>query len=475
MSKELRDPYALDPSEIRQPPASLREALREIGPGIILAGSIVGTGELIATTDLGAKVGFVLLWLVIFSCFIKVFVQIELGRYAIASGKTTLEAFHSVPTVGKLLVIWWLVMMLMTLFQLGAMVDGVAQAFGQLTPAVTERLGGFVQQSGLFVDDATRAQTLPWAVVTTVLAIALLVTGSYRIVQNVSLVLVCFFTFMTITCVVALPWAHEGFSFARLLEGFTFRITSDSWREAMTMFGITGVGASELISYPYWCIEKGYARWTGPPDGSAGWFERARGWLRVMRLDAWGSMVIYTTATVAFYVLGAGVLFDVFGGQGLGEGSRLVPSLIAMYTPVLGEFWARVLFVVGAIAVLFSTLFVSSAANARLTTDFLYVMGVYPRSDHRHRLMLIRAFCFVFPAIAFLLYVLVGKPVFMVQLGGLAQSVTLPMIAAVAVYFRLRRVPSGLRPTRLWDVGLVASALALGAAGAFTGWKLLFG
>ena len=40
------------------------------------------------TTSLGADWGFMFLWLILFSCLIKVFVQIELGRYAISSGET---------------------------------------------------------------------------------------------------------------------------------------------------------------------------------------------------------------------------------------------------------------------------------------------------------------------------------------------------------------------------------------------------
>ena len=60
--------------------------------------------------------------------------------------------------------------------------------------------------------------------------------------------------------------------------------------------------------YPYWCVEKGYARFVGPRDGPAEWIARARGWIRVMHLDIACSLVIYTMATVAFYLLGAGVL-----------------------------------------------------------------------------------------------------------------------------------------------------------------------
>ena len=52
---------------------------------------------------------------------------------------------------------------------------------------------------------------------------------------------------------------------------------------ALATFGIIGVGATELIAYPYWCIEKGYAKFTGNARDDAAWAARARGWMRVMR------------------------------------------------------------------------------------------------------------------------------------------------------------------------------------------------
>ena len=51
------------------PPTTLAGRLREIGPGIIISGAIVGSGELIVTTKLGAEAGFALLWLILFSCW----------------------------------------------------------------------------------------------------------------------------------------------------------------------------------------------------------------------------------------------------------------------------------------------------------------------------------------------------------------------------------------------------------------------
>ena len=54
--------------DVRPPPVSIRASLAYLGPGIILASSIVGSGELIAATRVGAEAGFALLWLIIIGC-----------------------------------------------------------------------------------------------------------------------------------------------------------------------------------------------------------------------------------------------------------------------------------------------------------------------------------------------------------------------------------------------------------------------
>lgn len=69
-------------SPVKEAPKDLRGILRQLGPGLIISANIVGSGELIVTTKLGADIGFMLLWFIIFGCMIKVFLQVELGRYA---------------------------------------------------------------------------------------------------------------------------------------------------------------------------------------------------------------------------------------------------------------------------------------------------------------------------------------------------------------------------------------------------------
>ena len=61
------------------------------------------------------------------------------------------------------------------------------------------------------------------------------------------------------------------------------------------------------------CIPTGASRRatrgsSGRDEPAPEWIARARGWIRVMHFDILCSLVIYTMATVAFYLLGAGVL-----------------------------------------------------------------------------------------------------------------------------------------------------------------------
>ncbi|MEM7235963.1 MAG: hypothetical protein AAF517_27595, partial [Planctomycetota bacterium] len=125
--------------QIQPPPQSFRKMMLYLGPGLIIAGNIVGSGELIATTQTGAQAGFWLLWLIFIGCIIKVFTQVELGRFTIIRGKTTMAGLNEVPgpRIGKRgnwLVWYWLAMFLVSLGQLGGIVGGVGQALSITIP-----------------------------------------------------------------------------------------------------------------------------------------------------------------------------------------------------------------------------------------------------------------------------------------------------------------------------------------------------
>src|SRR3954468_24010471 len=222
------DPYALPPDAIKEPPHSLFSAMKQIGPGLILAASIVGTGELINTTSLGANAGFSLLWLIVLSCVIKVFVQIELGRYAITHGKTSLAAFNTLPgpRVGASWVCWcWLLMTIATQAQIAAMEGTVGQAAHMAFPdgsrAVADFAGRVVPEWGAFLQ--TRQEYF-WASLTTLAAVLLLLSGGYKRLERITTVLVGLVTLFTVASVVILQWTPFRIEPASLTRGFTLAV-----------------------------------------------------------------------------------------------------------------------------------------------------------------------------------------------------------------------------------------------------------
>ena len=420
------DPYQLKPEDVKEPPDGLLASLRRIGPGIILAASIVGSGELIATTTLGAQVGYTALWVIVLSCLIKPIVQAEMGRYIIATGETGLASFNRVP--GPRLkvnwVVWaWGLMTLLTMLQVGAMFGGLAQVMHLLVPAVSIKV---------------------WVLMFLGVTLALLLGGGYERVERLAMVKVALFTMLTFLAALLLIRKPQYFSWSEIGNGFKFKLPGAGLSTAVAVFGITGVGASELFMYPYWCVEKGYARYTGKRDDSGPWNSRARGWIRVMHLDIIASMIIYTVATIAFYLLGAGILH----GMGIVPAARdMIPVLSNIYTKTLGG-WSLWLFYAGAIATLYGTIFAATAANSRVGADMLRLMGVFKADDYvrrrryRNRLVVLLS---VMPAV---LFFVVESPVKMVVAGGLAQAMMLPVIGLSTLYLRHRHLPKVIVPSR---------------------------
>lgn len=241
-----------------------------------------------------------------------------------------------------------------------------------------------------------------------------------------------------------------------------------AWITAVAAFGIIGIGATDLVAYPYWCREKGYPRFIGPRSRE-GWLRRARGWLKVMRIDAFVSLAVYTLATLAFYFIGAAVLHRDGSDP---DGIYMVSALATAYVPVFGEF-ARLLFLGGALSVLYSTFLVAIAGSARLFTDCLCVFELL-RDDARTRERVVALLSLLLPLLCLAIFLTGWNPVRLIVVGGLVQSLVLPAIGCSAIYFRYRLTDPGLRPGKLWDVALALSVFSFVVVGAFGLTRVLF-
>ena len=442
------DPYVISSRGIESPPAGVSMALRRIGPGMVLAASIVGSGELIATTTLGAQVGFAMLWIILVSCAIKPVVQGELGRYTIATGETGLDGFNRVPgpRAGVSWLVWaWAITVTLTLLQVGGMYGGVSQVLHLLVPSVPV--------SG-------------WVGVCLAITLALLLGGGYERIERLAIVKVGLFTLLTVCAAAVLLRRSGAIAAGDLADGLSFQLPAAGLATAIAVFGITGVGATELVMYPYWCVEKGYARFVGPRDGSAAWLQRARGWIRVMHVDITCSLAIYTIATIAFYLLGAGVLHRM----------ALVPAdrdtvqvLSRIYTETLGG-WALWIFYAGAVVTLYGTIFASTAAHARLFADLVRIMGGFSRDDGRSRRRWRNRFVVALSIVPVALYWALESPVRMVVAGGVAQAAMLPLIGIAVIFLRHRHLPREIQPSAGTTIMLWLSTAVMLTFALFYAW-----
>ena len=577
------DPYARSTDTFLEPPRGIMATLRHLGPGMILVGSVVGSGELIMTTKLGAEAGFVLLWFVLLSCFIKVVVQGELVRHTISSGRTFLDVFNTLPgprgrRPAWLNLEWMAIVLIVCVIGLAAytqlrpasgaaapspegqeavenpstesqissaqpkqtstglwlnlgllvFVVGTSAAWAGWIQLRTNRRIALGQTDGdggatelpqlnwfmwlwlvtiliLFVNGGAilggagqavelafpnlfgEGGSIYWTIMVAVLCAALLLTGGYAMLERISVGLVATFTLITIICTCLLQGTDYAITPAQVAEGLQFNLptalTAGIILTALGMYAGTGIGSSEMMTYTYWCVEKGYARNCGAPLPGQEWPRRARGWVRVMYTDVFLTMVVYTVSTIGFYFLGAAVLH----AQGKNpDGLATLRVLQQVYVETLSGWgnWAATLFVVGGFFILFSTVLSGVAGGTRILADGLSVMGIIDPRDYPARVRFTRIFVVVALVLYTLTYAFFENPPVMLMISSMVSVAIYPVLGLGTLYLRYREVDSRIRPSLvttlwLWVCGLalaiISPAAALFALALDRGWITLSG
>ena len=448
------DPYKLSSEAVKEAPKSFFGKIKYLGPGFILSASVVGSGELITTTTLGAKAGFVTLWIIIISCLVKVAIQLEFGKQAIRTGETVFTSLNKIggPRFGKQKANWslwlWLFLWAFKPLQLGGIIGGVAIALNMAIPSVS----------------------IFWfAIIVAVIVASMVFKGYYFVVEKTSVFFMLIFTMFTVVAVFMLQKTEFAINGNQLLTGLSFKLPKASVGLAIAAFGLTGVGGDEIVAYNYWCIEKGYARFTGPYQEGNEWKERAKGWIKVMNFDAILSMIVYTIVTAAFYMLGAAVLYKQ--GQ-IPAGFKMVETLSLMYTEAYGN-WAKIFFLIGSVVVLFSTLFSALAARTRIFSDLFGGLGWIDFFNINQRKRTIAILAWIFPVLWLIAFFWVKLPVFMVTIGGIITFFMLIIIVYGGLHFRYKQNQFGLQSSGFYDFALWISCAVIILVGFYGFFSLL--
>jgi len=426
----MSDPYTERRDAVRAPPARWAARWRHLGPSVVIAGSIVGSGELVLTSTLGATAGFVLLWWLLVCCWSKSIVQAELARYIVCSGDTYLRALNRLPgrlpggVAGVSWVLWFsLLAFIPGVIGMGGIVGGAAQALALLVPAGD-------------------AQTITWLAAG--IASAILASGSYVRLERVMLGLVACFTVATLLALVAMQFTEYRLTAAGLATGFEFDFPPQYAVLALAVYGATGVNSAEICTYTYWCIEKGYARHVGDDRSDPAWPARARGWAGVLRLDVGATLLMLTCATLPFYLLGAGVLA---AAEQRPQGVDTLTALSRMFTHTLGA-WSLPLFGIAAFSILFSSVVAGFGGVSRLVPDYLVEVGVLERADLERRLRWIRRCGGLLPLAAAAFFTAAPNPVLLLTIGALMGAVLLPVQSGATLWLQRRWMDPRVQPSR---------------------------
>ena len=427
---------------MQEAPKTFLERIKFIGPSVIVTGSVVGSGSIVMTPLLGAAAGFLLLWWLLLSMWSKPIIQAEISRYIVVTKKTFLEAFADMPgfktTIqGKTTswLVWFMFIgVVPSIAGMGGLAGAVAEAGNTMFPILSTEI---------------------WVAISCLFTWLLLYFGSYKSLERTLLVMVLFFSVMTMVIAIAMQSTEYQVNFNQISQGLSFSFPTEYLPLALAVFGFTGISYGEIMAYTYWCLEKGYADNTGDD------IEETRHWIKTMQTDVWVTVFFITLGTLPFFFLGAGVLNNVPElQQSLATSSfwdvDIISSLQNMFSLVLGG-WAKWLFIILAFFVLFSTLLSGTAAFTRTISDYLISMGlVKEETDTRQKL--IKLVAFVIPFLSGLFYFILPNPFTLLLIAGIWAAMGLPIVNIGALYLVNKLDPS-LQPKIITKVILWASLI----------------
>lgn len=420
--------------------------LLAVGPGIVLAAGVIGSGELINTPLQAARFGFVLLWAVLLSCVIKYFLQVEVGRYCLVHNRTVFEALSPFPGPRLRQTSWlvWGFMLGWLLAQVGSsgLVGAMAGLMHGLVPLSSDSIGS----------------ARIWAVLVVVAVQLLLWRGLYGRLEKLMIGLALLLSVSALVGLVMLQGTPFSVSGADLWSGLGFSLGDTEVRLAafavISLIGALGVSGAELVVYPYWVLEKGYGRHLGPRN-SEGWVERARGWIRMLKVDAGLATLLATAVTAAYFILGAAILFPL-GMTPAGIG--VVDQISSIFTESYGP-WSKGIFLVSAMATLLSTLLAATAVNGRIITDFLCSLGLVDRSRPQAVRRSQQVVQTAFLVSVLTLYLMVPtRPALMVLVSHYIIGVAGTPLATIAICWLAFRTERSLRMS--WSVAVLLLASA---------------
>ncbi len=395
----------------------LSSFLKSYGPGIAVAATGVGAGDLVAASVAGAKFGIAILWSALVGAVIKFALNEGVARWQLATGTTMIEGWSL--RLPRFVSYYFLVYLLLwSLIVAAALISACGLAGHAIVPQLS---------------------VTAWGMIHSVVGAALVILGRYRLFEK----LMEFFTALMFVTVIACA-AMIAPKFSSLTSWLVPTVPEGSAKFILSVVG--GVGGSvTLLSYGYWIREK---RWEGKEHHKhtqrdlgvayalTGIFGAA-----MMIIAAGVNPAVVTGDTMALEV--AQRIGDVIGPTG--KWLFLLGFWGAVFTSLFGV-WQSVPY-----------FFADCITNLQRSTETqLLPYSITPDSWYYRGFLLYLAF----PPMLLLFF---GKPVWLIVLYSIVGAFFMPFLAGTLLYMNNRRDWVGLLKNHwLVNVVLVVSLALFG-------------
>jgi Mn2+/Fe2+ NRAMP family transporter len=440
------------PDSIPPPPATWKEKLAWLGPGVTwMAAGAGGAGELLFPPRIGSLYGYAFVWALLAAIFLKWAINREVGRFSVCTGSPLLEGFQHIPGPSNWAI--WLIV----LPQLVVAAAAIAGLAGSAATALT-----------IFLPGPNKA----WMAAVVLVTTAFLLWGQYSWLERLATVLALGLAVIgIITAVSVFPGADE------LLTGLKPSLPPDTdYQEVLPWLSFILAGAAGMTWYSYWIPAKGYGAASlhaasGKRVNAKALSEeqqnRLQGWIREMTLDNTLGVIGGFVIVSAFLILGA----ELLRPQDLVPEEQKVAAVLAA---MMKEAWGRPGFwimVIGVLVGFLATTLTNQDGWARLLANGTRILlqplggkGRWQQEAFLRKLFLV----LLVGIIPIGVYAFFGEPVGLLQLAGVIEAVHIPVIVGLTLYMNCTLLPASLKPSLSSRViVLIAMAFFIGFAGLY--------